>query len=72
MTFLKIYLCFETETSLADMHVLHLDFPEESTFVPGFVGVLLRVLNQHFEESPMVRKSDLRYFLCTGDQHYIP
>ncbi len=33
-----------------------------STFVPGLVGVLFGVLNQHFEESPMVRKSALRYY----------
>jgi hypothetical protein len=32
-------------------------------FVPGFVGVLLGVLNQHLEEPPNVRKSTLRYFI---------
>jgi hypothetical protein len=40
------------------------------TFVPGFVGVLLGVLNQHLEEPPNVRKSALLYFL--DHDHFEP
>jgi hypothetical protein len=60
---------FDTETSLAGMFSIWI-LLQKATLVPGFVGVLLGVLNQHLEEPPNVRKSALRYLLDNVLDHF--